>query len=95
MTREFILVLALIAGPAFAEKPSSDLTNVRSFNYTTSLDTSIGPRGHSGLMDIGFQYAVDGSLRDHGLAMDSLDRQWLVVSLEKFEDVNRLGKDVD
>ena len=49
MTRVFILVLALIAGPAFAEKPSSDLTNVRGFNYTTSLDTSIGPRGHSGL----------------------------------------------
>ena len=49
MTRVFILILALIAGPAFAEKPSSDLTNVRGFNYTTSLDTSIGPRGHSGL----------------------------------------------
>jgi hypothetical protein len=49
MTRVFILVFALIAGPAFAEKPSSDLTNVRGFNYTTSLDTSIGPRGHSGL----------------------------------------------
>jgi len=49
MTRAFILILALIAGPAFAERPSSDLTNVRGFNYTTSLDTSIGPRGHSGL----------------------------------------------
>ena len=49
MTRAFILVLALIAGPAFAEKPSPDLANVRGFNYTTSLDTSIGPRGHSGL----------------------------------------------
>jgi hypothetical protein len=49
MTRVFILILALIAGPTFAEKPSSDLTNVRGFNYTTSLDTSIGPRGHSGL----------------------------------------------
>ena len=49
MTRVFILILALIAGPAFAEKPSTDLTNVRGFNYTTSLDTSIGPRGHSGL----------------------------------------------
>jgi hypothetical protein len=49
MTRVCILILALIAGPAFAEKPSSDLTNVRGFNYTTSLDTSIGPRGHSGL----------------------------------------------
>jgi hypothetical protein len=49
MTRVFILILALIARPAFAEKPSSDLTNVRGFNYTTSLDTSIGPRGHSGL----------------------------------------------
>jgi hypothetical protein len=49
MTRAFILILALIVGPAFAEKPSSDLTNVRGFNYTTSLDTSIGPRGHSGL----------------------------------------------
>jgi len=49
MTRVFNLILALIAGPAFAEKPSSDLTNVRGFNYTTSLDTSIGPRGHSGL----------------------------------------------
>jgi hypothetical protein len=49
MTRVYILILALIAGLAFAEKPSSDLTNVRGFNYTTSLDTSIGPRGHSGL----------------------------------------------
>jgi hypothetical protein len=49
MTRVFTLILALIAGPAFAEKPSPDLTNVRGFNYTTSLDTSIGPRGHSGL----------------------------------------------
>jgi len=49
MTRVFILILALIAGPAFAEKPSSDLANVRGFNYTTSLDTSIGPGGHSGL----------------------------------------------
>ena len=49
MTRVCILILALIAGPAFAEKPSSDLTNVRGFNYTTSLDTSIGPGGHSGL----------------------------------------------
>jgi len=49
MTRAFILVLALIAGPAFAEKPSPDLANVRGFNYTTSLDTSIGPLGHSGL----------------------------------------------
>jgi len=49
MTRTCILILTLIAGPAFAEKPSSDLTNVRGFNYTTSLDTSIGPRGHSGL----------------------------------------------
>jgi hypothetical protein len=49
MTRVFILVFALTAGPAFAEKPSSDLTDVRGFNYTTSLDNSIGPRGHSGL----------------------------------------------
>jgi hypothetical protein len=49
MTRAFILILALMAGPAFSERPSSDLTNVRGFNYTTSLDTSIGPRGHSGL----------------------------------------------
>src|ERR1035437_9161987 len=49
MTRVFILILALIAGPAFAEKPSSDLTNVRGFNYTTSPDNSIGPRGPSGL----------------------------------------------
>jgi hypothetical protein len=49
MTRVFILILALIAGPAFAEKPSSDLSNVRGFNYTTTLDTSVGPRGHSGL----------------------------------------------
>jgi hypothetical protein len=49
MTRVYILILALIAGPTFAEKPSSDLTYVRGFNYTTSLDTSIGPRGHSGL----------------------------------------------
>jgi hypothetical protein len=49
MTRVSILILALVAGTAFAEKPSSDLTNVRGFNYTTSLDTSIGPRGHSGL----------------------------------------------
>jgi hypothetical protein len=32
MTRVFILILALIAGPAFAEKPSSNLTNVRGFN---------------------------------------------------------------
>jgi hypothetical protein len=49
MTRVIILILVLIVGPAFAEKPSADLTNVRGFNYTTSLDTSIGPRGHSGL----------------------------------------------
>src|ERR1700679_161714 len=49
MTRVFFLIFAFIAGSAFAEKPSSDLTNVRGFNYTTSLDTSIGPRGHSGL----------------------------------------------
>ena len=49
MTRVCILILALIARPASAEKPSFDLTNVRGFNYTTSLDTSIGPRGHSGL----------------------------------------------
>ena len=49
MTRAFILTLALMAGPAFSERPSSDLANVRGFNYTTSLDTSIGPRGHSGL----------------------------------------------
>jgi hypothetical protein len=48
MTRAFILILALIAGPVFAEKPSSGLTNVRGFNHTTSLDNSIGPRGHSG-----------------------------------------------
>jgi hypothetical protein len=49
MTRIFFLILALIAGPAFAEKPSADLTSVRGFNYTTSLDESIGPGGHSGL----------------------------------------------
>jgi hypothetical protein len=49
MSRLFILILALVAGPTFAEKHSPDLTNVRGFNYTTSLDTSIGPRGHSGL----------------------------------------------
>jgi len=48
MTRAFILILALIAGPVFAEKPSSGITNVRGFNHTTSLDNSIGPRGHSG-----------------------------------------------
>jgi hypothetical protein len=49
MIRICILFLALVAGPVFAERPSSDLTNVRGFNYTTSLDTSIGPRDHSGL----------------------------------------------
>ncbi len=32
-----------------AQKHSADLTNVRGFNYTTSLDMSIGPGGHSGL----------------------------------------------
>ncbi len=44
-----LLALAAIALPVQAQKPSPDLTNVRGFNYTTSLDTSIGPRGHSGL----------------------------------------------
>jgi hypothetical protein len=49
MTRIFLLIFALTAVPAFAEKPSADLTSVRGFNYTTSLDESIGPGGHSGL----------------------------------------------
>jgi hypothetical protein len=49
MKPTLFLSLALLTLPAFAEKPSPDLTNVRGFNYTTSLDTSIGPRGHSGL----------------------------------------------
>src|SRR3984957_16636790 len=49
VTRIFFSFLALIAEPAFAEKPSADLTSVRGFNYTTSLDESIGPGGHSGL----------------------------------------------
>lgn len=45
-----IISLALITfTSASAQKPSADLTNVRGFNYTTSLDTSIGPRGHAGL----------------------------------------------
>src|SRR6202522_923811 len=49
MTRIFFLILALIGAPAFAQKPSADLSSVRGFNYTTSLDESIGPGGHSGL----------------------------------------------
>jgi hypothetical protein len=50
MKRVFLLGLSLLAAlPAVAQKPSTDLTSVRGFNYTTSLDTSIGPRGHAGL----------------------------------------------
>jgi hypothetical protein len=49
MKPALFLSLALLTLPTFPQKPSPDLTNVRGFNYTTSLDTSIGPRGHSGL----------------------------------------------
>ena len=49
MKRTFVFILILLTLPTVAQKPSADLTNVRGFNYTTSLDTSIGPRGHSGL----------------------------------------------
>jgi hypothetical protein len=49
MKPALFLSLALLTLPILAQKPSPDLTNVRGFNYTTSLDTSIGPRGHSGL----------------------------------------------
>lgn len=43
------LCLGLLVIPAGALQKSDDLSGVRGFNYTTSLDTSIGPRGHSGL----------------------------------------------
>ena len=43
------LCLGLLAIRASALQAPDDLSSVRGFNYTTSLDTSIGPRGHSGL----------------------------------------------
>jgi hypothetical protein len=46
-----LLLTAPFAAPA-QKLPAGlapDLSNVRGFNYTTSLDTSIGPRGHAGL----------------------------------------------
>lgn len=47
---KYMLVLWLVGCiRVLAQTPTSDLTNVRGFNYTTSLDTSIGPRGHAGL----------------------------------------------
>lgn len=45
----FLSILLLAVLTASAQKPSPDLTNVRGFNYTPSLDTSIGPRGHAAL----------------------------------------------
>jgi hypothetical protein len=41
-----VALLPLAAGAAVVP---AELSSVRGFNYTTSLDTSIGPRGHSGL----------------------------------------------
>jgi hypothetical protein len=43
------LILSCLALPALAAPTTLDLSTVRGFNYTTSLDTSIGPRGHANL----------------------------------------------
>jgi hypothetical protein len=73
MTRVSILILALVAGTAFAEKPSSDLTNVRGFNYTTSLDTSIGPRGSRRV-----QYCVR-AISELSLKMSPMDTDHVLI----------------
>jgi hypothetical protein len=50
MNCALLLSLAVFAPlAATAQKPSADLTSVRGFNYTTSLDQTIGPRGHAAL----------------------------------------------
>jgi hypothetical protein len=43
------LCFGFLAIRAGALQSPDDLSSVRGFNYTTSLDTSIGPRGHAGL----------------------------------------------
>jgi hypothetical protein len=49
MKAQLLLCLAMFPMFARATVVPADVSNVRGFNYTTSLDTSIGPRGHSGL----------------------------------------------
>lgn len=58
-------VLSLAVGAhAQGLKPSADLTSVRGFNYTTSLDTTIGARGHAALW-----LKYDGAQTEHDFAL--------------------------
>jgi hypothetical protein len=46
-------------------------------------------------MDECLQNTIDSGLRDLGLAMDSLQRHRLILSLQEFEDIECLRQDGD
>ena len=46
-------------------------------------------------MHEGLEHAIDGGLRDAGLAMNGLERHRLIFALQQLEDVERLGQDRD